>query len=94
MYRMSSDNWDFGRTKEGMLKPEFQYVYDLAVPPDITALTPEPLDGEVDSFEVRIVVIHEYFQATYVKLYKLLTLNEISTRMEEGLFKPNCALGK
>jgi len=63
----------FYRTHSGRLQPEFQYVYDLEVPPGITPPTLEPLDGEVDSFE-------------------LLSLNEITTRMEKGLFKFNCAL--
>ncbi|EIW53418.1 uncharacterized protein TRAVEDRAFT_60881 [Trametes versicolor FP-101664 SS1] len=41
----------FFRTPRGWLQPEVEYVYDLALPPN-SGVQPQPLDGEVESFEL------------------------------------------
>ena len=40
------------QTKTGWLQPEVEYVYDMCVEPGEVRLA--PMDGEVESFEVRI----------------------------------------
>ncbi|OAX42221.1 hypothetical protein K503DRAFT_734048 [Rhizopogon vinicolor AM-OR11-026] len=62
----------FFRNRMHFLQPEFQYVYDLGVPPD-SPFRPCPSDGEVESFD-------------------LLSLDEVKSKMRQGLFKPNCAV--
>jgi len=68
----------FYRTQLGWLQPEVQYIYDLAVPPnlkedELSRFIPAPLDGEVESFEC-------------------LPISIAIQKMKEKLFKPNCAL--
>lgn len=48
----------FRRTPKGWLQPEVEYVYDIAIPSDADAsnFEPRPLDGEVESFEVEILL--------------------------------------
>ena len=41
------------QTKAGWLQPEVEYVYDMRVEPGEVQLA--PMDGEVESFEVRIM---------------------------------------
>ncbi|KAG8959038.1 hypothetical protein FRC03_008524 [Tulasnella sp. 419] len=52
----------FLRSGKGWLQPEVEYVYDLCLPapddPSVTdpaRVTPKPLDGEVESFEVHSI---------------------------------------
>lgn len=42
------------RTSKGWLQPEIEYVYEIAMPPDVDAsiFEPKPHDGEVECFEV------------------------------------------
>ncbi|RDX52560.1 hypothetical protein OH76DRAFT_1345277 [Lentinus brumalis] len=41
----------FFRTPRGWLQPEIEYAYDLCLPPG-SGVQPQPLDGEVESFEL------------------------------------------
>ena len=41
------------QTKAGWLQPEVQYVYDMRLEPGEVRLA--PMDGEVESFEVRLL---------------------------------------
>ncbi|KAM6501175.1 nudix hydrolase 20 [Amanita muscaria] len=43
----------FFRTAAGWLQPEVEFVYDIAMPPDVdpTLFRPKPMDGEVEKFE-------------------------------------------
>ena len=41
------------QTKAGWLQPEVEYVYDMRVEPNEVQLS--PMDGEVESFEVRVL---------------------------------------
>jgi 8-oxo-dGTP pyrophosphatase MutT (NUDIX family) len=43
------------QTKAGWLQPEVQYVYDLRLEPGEARLA--PMDGEVESFEVRFIYL-------------------------------------
>jgi 8-oxo-dGTP pyrophosphatase MutT (NUDIX family) len=42
----------FHQTEAGWLQPEVQFVYDLRLEPG--EVRPAPMDGEVESFEVRL----------------------------------------
>ncbi|CDO72107.1 hypothetical protein BN946_scf184962.g50 [Trametes cinnabarina] len=41
----------FFQTPRGWLQPEVEYVYELSLPPN-SGVQPQPLDGEVESFEL------------------------------------------
>ncbi|KAI5813277.1 NUDIX hydrolase domain-like protein [Pyronema omphalodes] len=57
--------------ESGLLQPEVQYVYDMAVGEN--EIVPKPNDMEVDNFV-------------------LMPLAEVKKNLEQGRFKPNCAL--
>jgi hypothetical protein len=75
-----------------------RYVYDLRVPPGLSletkgAFQPKPLDGEVESFEVwpRLSTPSAFLTLMSVQL---LPVDQVISKMREGLFKPNCAMGE
>lgn len=73
-----------------------RYVYDILIPPgvDPAPFTPRPLDGEVESFEVRIPLILDWEPCSSSFYLQLVSQDKLLRQLSSGLFKPNCGLGK
>ena len=68
-----------------------RYVYDLRIPIEVP-LELTPLDGEVESFEVRRNIAS--VACDYPTSNQCLPLHEVVALMRSGLFKANCAVGE
>lgn len=70
-----------------------RYIYDILIPSNVdpSPFTPRPLDGEVESFEVRssMVPLHGC-----LKRGQFVSHERLLEQLRAGLFKPNCGLGK
>jgi hypothetical protein len=62
------------QTKAGWLQPEVQYVYDMRLEPGEARLA--PMDGEVESFEVRLLFfpLFDFFDRGCGGVYSLCCL--------------------
>ncbi|KAJ7479041.1 hypothetical protein FB451DRAFT_1395650 [Mycena latifolia] len=67
----------FCRSAEGWIQPEVQYPYDLVIPlgADPAAFEPKPLDGEVESFDLR-------FPSAWTSLSSILSLIDLFIRLD------------
>ncbi|KAF9453350.1 nudix hydrolase 20 [Macrolepiota fuliginosa MF-IS2] len=71
------------RTSKGWLQPEIEYVYNIAILPEVdpSVFTPRPLDGEVESFEV-----------WGLAGWSFMKQDKVIEELRAGKFKPNCGL--
>ncbi|TBU63613.1 nudix hydrolase 20 [Dichomitus squalens] len=77
----------FFRTPRGWLQPEIEYVYDLCLPPG-SGVKPEPLDGEVESFELLpLSVVIEHIRTGLFKYNCATVLIDFMVR--KGIITPD-----
>jgi hypothetical protein len=67
----------------------------MSIPPDVDPLlfTPQPMDGEVESFEVKSCLFYALKGWTILIITKLASQDKLLQLLRSGLFKPNCGLG-
>ncbi|KAH9903476.1 nudix hydrolase 20 [Cubamyces lactineus] len=77
----------FFRTPRGWLQPEVEYVYDLCLPPN-SGVQPQPLDGEVESFELLpLDKVVEHMRAGLFKYNCAIVLIDFMVR--QGIITPD-----
>ncbi|KAI0672346.1 NUDIX hydrolase domain-like protein [Trametes maxima] len=77
----------FFQTPRGWLQPEVEYTYDLCLPPN-SGVQPQPLDGEVESFELLpLAKVVEHMRAGLFKYNCAVVLIDLMVR--KGILTPD-----